>query len=25
VDFSVGFEFEYFGTIYDGDDSNDRV
>mgnify|MGYP000013462230 CR=1 FL=1 len=25
VDLPAGFEFEYFGTTYDGDDSNDRV
>ncbi len=25
IDLPAGFEFEYFGTTYDGDDSNDRV
>ena len=25
IDIPAGFEFEYFGTTYDGDDSNDRV
>ena len=25
VDLPAGFEFDYFGTTYDGDDSNDRV
>ena len=25
IDIPAGFEFEYFGTTYDGDDSNDRI
>ena len=25
IDIPAGFEFDYFGTTYDGDDSNDRV
>ena len=25
IDLPAGFEFDYFGTTYDGDDSNDRV
>jgi len=25
IDLPAGFDFEYFGTLYEGDDSNDRV
>ena len=25
IDIPAGFEFDYFGTTYDGDDSNDRI